>query len=78
MGPSAAHLCCTNFHIWGVAPGVLLHADLPEEPGCLPPCGPSQNHHQKSCSSQPGVTGDPSNGNLGRICQWSLEKLDPG
>ena len=45
---------------------------------CLPHCDPCQSLHWKSCSSQPGATGNPLNGNLGRVCPWLLEILDPG
>ena len=69
---------CASHHILGVAPRVFLSADLHEESGCLPHCGPSQMCHKKSCSSQPGATGNPSNRNLRRIWQWPSERLDPG
>ena len=77
MGPKAACLHCASCHMWGVVPGILLSASLPKEYGCLPHCSPGQSHHQKSHSSQPGVGGNPPEGNLEKICHLPSERLDP-
>ena len=76
--PPASCPHCISCHVWGVALRVLLGTDLPEEPGCSPHCGPNQSLCQESHSSQPGTTGNPPDGNLGRSCQWLPEILDPG
>ena len=78
LGPPAAYLHCTGHHVWGVAPRILLGTNLPEEPGCLPHCGPGQSHCWESHSSQPVATSNPPDRNLGRTCQWLLERLDSG
>ena len=77
-GPPAHHLHCNNCHRWGVTLRFLLSANLPKEPGCLPPCGPHQSHHWKSHFSQPGATGSSPDRNLRRVCPWSPERLHPG
>ena len=67
--------------VLGVAPRIFPSAVLPEEPGCLPHCGPSQSHHWKSCTSNqvPLVTlpmGTSGGSASGSWKDWILDELN--
>ena len=78
MGPPAAHIHCTNCHIWRVTPRLLPSANLSEEPGCPPHCNSCQSSCWLGHSGQPGATSGSPDGNLQRVCPWPPERWDPG
>ena len=70
MRPPVTCFHCTNCHLWGVAPRVILSTNLPQKPQCLPHRSPLQGHCWQGCFCQSGTTGGSPSGGLRRACSW--------
>ena len=68
--PPVAHLCDTNYHIWGVTPGVLLSTNLPKEPECPLHRSPHWGNCGQGHSGQPGTASGPPDWDLRMVCIW--------
>ena len=68
----------TDCYLWGVTPGVFLSTNLPEKHKCPPHRSLSQGNCWQGCSCQSSTSSGSPSGDLGRVCSWPTEGMDPG